>query len=168
MALALSTFPQLSPLLPLVKGSTGLLLSARSPSQVEYYFDAFHPSSFARAGMISPLTFVLPPGALYATGGQIVPEEDVLLAHTFDPILRKYGVPTRLVKGMIMLESEEGYVVCREGEVLDAAQTALLKVFGVEASLFGVKILGWWGEDAGCRLKSDDGFEEKGMTGGGD
>ena len=98
---------------------------------------------------------MLPPGAVYATGGQIEPEEDTLLSHTLEPMLRRYGVPTRLVKGRVMLGNEGGYTVCKEGEVLDAAQTALLKAFGVEASLFGVEILGWWGEDVGCHVEEE-------------
>ena len=80
----------------------------------------------------------------------------MLLSHTLEPMLRKYGVPTRLAKGKIMLENEKGHVICKEGEVLGAAQTALLKAFGVEASLFGVRIMGWWGEDIGCHLEKDD------------
>ena len=153
-ALALSTSPQLAPLLPLLKATTGLLFSPHPPSKIKSYFAAFHPTSFARAGAISPLTFVLPPGALYATGGQVEPEEDVLLSHTLEPMLRKNGIPTQLVKGRVMLEN--GYIVCREGEILGAAQTTLLKAFGVEASLFAVTIVGWWGEDIGCHFEKDD------------
>ena len=60
-----------------------------------------------------------------------------------------------------MLESDEGYIVCRKGEILGAAQTALLKVFGVEASSFEVRILGWWGKEVGCYLISDQERDEQ-------
>ena len=74
-------------------------------------------------------------------------EDDVPLSHTVEPTLRKLGVPTRLVKGRVQLEGE--FVVCREGDVLGARETTLLKMFGVAMSEFGVEIRAWWSAATG-------------------
>jgi mRNA turnover protein 4 len=62
-------------------------------------------------------------------GGEIAIEDDVPMAHSLEPELRKLNMPTTLVKGKITLENP--YTVCKEGEVLDSRQTRLLKLFGV-------------------------------------
>lgn len=64
--------------------------------------------------------------------------DDVPMSHGVEPMLRKWGVSTRLVRGKIELEAE--YKVCGEGEVLDSRQTAILKQFGVQASEFRVRV----------------------------
>lgn len=51
-------------------------------------------------------------------------------------------MPTRLVKGKVVLEDE--YVVCKEGQVLDSNQTALLKMFGVTTAEFRVKVRAYY------------------------
>ncbi len=47
-------------------------------------------------------------------------------------------MPTRLMKGKVMLDAD--YEVCREGQVLNSHQTALLKLFGVATAEFTVQI----------------------------
>lgn len=74
-------------------------------------------------------------------------EEDVPLAHSIEPTLRKLGVPTRLVKGRVELDSE--FVVCKEGEVLGSGQTTLLKMFGVAMAEFRVGVEAYWERDSG-------------------
>jgi len=51
-------------------------------------------------------------------------------------------MPTRLVKGAVVLEDE--YTVCREGEVLNSNQTALLKMFGVAMAEFRVVVRAYY------------------------
>lgn len=58
--------------------------------------------------------------------------------------LRKLGCPSKLVKGKVVLDAEEGWVVCREGEILGSRETGLLKMFGVQMSVFRVGVVGWW------------------------
>ena len=91
------------------------------------------------------------------------------MSHTLEPGLRKLGVPTRLVKGKVVLEmeadDEAGYVVCREGDRLDSRQTALLKMFGVRTSEFSVGVRGYWRKDDGG--VTDVNGEGGGVGGGG-
>lgn len=66
-------------------------------------------------------------------------EDDVPMAHSMEPELRKLGVPSRLERGKIILEGE--YEVCKEGQVLDSRQTRLLKLFGVATAEFRVQLV---------------------------
>jgi mRNA turnover protein 4 len=64
-----------------------------------------------------------------------------------EPTLRQLGMPTRLVKGIITLESE--YTVCKAGDTLDSKQTRLLKQFGVACAEFKVNLVGYWNKKNG-------------------
>ena len=129
-------------LAPHLSGTVGLLFSPRAPAAIKAYFAGFHPLDYARAGTTATRSFVLPAGVVYSRGGEIPSEEDLPLAHSIEPTLRKWGVPTRLVKGRVELEGE--YVVCQEGEVLGSGQTTLLKMFGVATAEFGVELKAYW------------------------
>jgi len=72
-------------------------------------------------------------------GGEIDEGDDVPMAHSLEPELRRLGMPTTLERGKIVLPEE--YVVCREGEVLDSRQTRLLKLFGVATAEFQVRLI---------------------------
>lgn len=72
-------------------------------------------------------------------GGEIPAENDVPMAHSLEPELRRLNVPTTLTKGKITLENP--YCVCNEGEVLDSRQTRLLKLFGVATADFTVQLV---------------------------
>lgn len=128
-------------------GNVALLLTNRPTDAITEYFANFSPVDFARAGTVAPRDFVIPPGVVYATGGAVPAEHDVPLGHTIEPELRRLGVPTRMVKGKVVLggdesgEGSEGYVVCKEGDVLDSRQTRLLKLFDTCMSEFKVRIV---------------------------
>lgn len=126
-------------------GTVGLLLTNRPAEEILAYFDNLAPVDFARAGVTASRSFSLPAGVLYATGGEVPAEHDVPLEHTIEPELRRLGVPTRMVKGRVVLGDESGegedYVVCKEGDILDSRQTRLLKLFSVCLSEFKVKVL---------------------------
>ena len=123
-------------------GAVGLIFTNREPAEILSYFDNYRPLDFARAGTVASRTFTIPAGVIYSRGGEIAVEEDVPLAHTIEPTLRKLGVPTRLVKGRVELESD--YEVCKEGATLGSAQTTLLKMFGVATAEFRVDIRAYW------------------------
>ena len=152
----------ISALAPHLHGSVGLLFTPRPPQSIISYFDNFLPQDYARAGTPASRSFTLPAGTVYSRGGEIEEEEDVPLAHSIEPTLRKLGVPSRLVKGLIELGEE--YTVCREGEVLGSGQTSLLKMFGVATAEFRVELRAYWTASTGdvAVLKAEG--EEKGET----
>ena len=125
----------------------GLLFSPVSPPELLAHFEAFRPADYARAGTVANRSFTLPRGVLYSRGGEILAEDDVPLAHSTEPGLRKLGLPTRLVKGKVELDAD--FQVCREGEVLGSGQTTLLKHFGVAMAEFRVEVVAWWERDTG-------------------
>lgn len=161
MAKALGGTPETSPgpntylLTPYLAGSVGLLFTPRPPADVVAFFAAFHPLDYARAGTRATRTFVIPAGTVHSRAGEVPAEEDLPLAHSIEPSLRKWGVPTRLVKGRVELENE--YTVCREGEVLGSGQTTLLKMFGVATAEFNVELKAYWSADTGTVVVLDDG-----------
>ena len=104
------------------------------------YFESYVQTDFARAGTASPRDFTIPAGLVCACGGEIPQEEDVPLAHSHEPTLRALDVPTRLIKGRIMLDQDHD--VCKEGDILNSKQTRLLKLFGVQTAEFKVRMLG--------------------------
>lgn len=126
-------------------GSVALLFTDRTPDAIQEYFSNFAPVDFARAGAVASRDFVIPTGVVYATGGAVPAEHDVPLGHTIEPELRRLGVPTRMVRGKVVLGEEsgegEGYTVCRAGQVLDSRQTRLLKLFDQCLSEFQVRVL---------------------------
>lgn len=132
-------------LTPHISGSVALLFTDRDPAAVQTYFATFTPVDFARAGAIAPRDFVIPSGVVYATGGAVPAEHDVPLGHTIEPELRRLAVPTRMVRGKVVLGEEdgsgEGYSVCKEGDVLDSRQTRLLKLFDQCLSEFKVRVM---------------------------
>jgi mRNA turnover protein 4 len=133
----------------------GLLFTDREPDTIKTYFDALSQVDFARAGTRATREFVIPPGVVYSTGGEVPAEHDVLVSHTLEPELRRLGVPTRMIKGKVVLggddsgDGSEGYVVCREGDVLDSRQTRLLKLFSICMSEFRVQLLARWSAATG-------------------
>lgn len=144
--------PNLHKLSPYLTGAVGLLFTNRAPESVIGYFESFRPLDFARAGTVSNRAFTIPNGLVYARAGEVPASEDQPLSHTIEPELRRLGVPTRLVKGKVMLEltdDQEGYQVCREGQKLDSRQTTLLKMFGVAISEFQVGLKARWERNSG-------------------
>ncbi|KAF7165557.1 hypothetical protein CNMCM5623_009742 [Aspergillus felis] len=156
--------PNLHKLSPYLTGAVGLLFTSRDPESVLSYFDAFRPLDFARAGTVSTRSFSIPNGQVYSRAGEIPASEDEPLSHTIEPELRKLGVPTRLVKGKVMLEltdGQEGFPVCKEGDVLDSRQTTLLKMFGVATAEFRIDLKAQWTRSTSevKILEKDEGME---------
>lgn len=119
-------------------GNVGLLFTNRAPAAIQDYFAQMAKTDFARAGTAATRSFEIPAGVVYSMGGEIDPEQDVPMAHSLEPELRKLNVPTSLTKGKITLENP--YLVCKEGQALDSRQTRLLKLFGVATAEFTVQL----------------------------
>ncbi|KAK9462859.1 ribosomal protein L10-domain-containing protein [Lipomyces oligophaga] len=145
-----------------IKGAVGLLMTNESPNDVQDYFAKFTKSDFPRAGQEAAVDFTLPAGIIYSRGGQIAPEDDLPLPHSLESMMRvQLEVPTTLKNGKIMIESE--YEVCSEGDVLDAKQTRLLKLFGIACADFKVRLVAYWtdGEVHVVQRNSEGNSEEE-------
>jgi len=123
------------------------LITSHPPEVVTDWFDSFIKTDFPRAGTIAPITFTIPSGPVYSRGGQIPIEDDSPLPHPLEPTLRALGMPTRLIKGVITLDSE--HTVCKEGDILDSKQTRLLKQFGIACAEFKINLVGYWNKTNG-------------------
>ncbi|KAJ4356590.1 mRNA turnover and ribosome assembly protein [Didymosphaeria variabile] len=132
----------LSKLAPYLVGNVGLFFTNREPSEVLEYFSAYSQTDFARAGVTATQTFTVPAGVVYSTGGQQPAEDDVALPHSQETTVRKWGMPTKLDKGKVILG--EPYTVCKEGQVLNSHQTALLKLFGVAMADFRIDLKAYY------------------------
>jgi mRNA turnover protein 4 len=131
----------------MIHGDVGLLITSHPPEVVTEWFDSFVKTDFPRAGAIASITFTIPAGTVYSRGGQVEAADDTPLPHSLEPVLRQLGMPTRLQKGIIVLDSE--HTVCKAGDVLDSKQTRLLKQFGVACSQFKVNLIGCWNKKNG-------------------
>ncbi|KAF7506219.1 hypothetical protein GJ744_012111 [Endocarpon pusillum] len=160
-------------LTPYLRGEVGLLCTHLAPAEVEGYFAGFRERDYARAGTRADTGFTIPRGelrmqqqfGLEGGGGSGGREEEEgrkeRIPVAVEPTLRKLGVPTRIVKGRVVLEGsaesgeegmeegEDGYVVCRPGDVLDSRQTTLLKMFGVRMAEFKVSLRAVWDKAGG-------------------
>jgi mRNA turnover protein 4 len=145
--------PGIEGLTKYLAGTVGLILTNRPVEAILAYLENFHPVDFARAGVAATRDFTIPAGVVYSTAGEIPAEHDVPMEHTIEPELRRLGVPTRMVKGKVVLGEEsgegEGYLVCKEGQILDSRQTRLLKLFSVCLSEFKVNVLAHWSSATG-------------------
>ncbi|KAI1608185.1 50S ribosomal protein L10 [Exophiala viscosa] len=149
--------PGVSALGPYLKGEVGLLFTSREPSEIEEYFDDYLNLDYARSGTTATQEIRIPPGELHTMYGVPGGEEDPLPLQ-IEPMLRKLGVPTRLVKGKVVLEEhpegsmddEEGYLVCKEGDTLDSRQTSILKIFGVRMSEFKIELIAVFDKNEGA------------------
>lgn len=149
--------PNLSRLSPYLKGNVGLLFTSRKPAEVLSHFATYSETDFARAGVTATHTFTVPAGIVHSRGGELPAEDDVPLAHSLEVTVRKWGMPTRLEKGKVMLDQD--YTVCKEGDTLNSQQTALLKLFGVAMAEFKVQMTAYYSA-ASEEVKEVDAMEE--------
>lgn len=132
----------LSKLSPYLVGNVGLFFTNRDPKDVLEYFAAYSQTDYARAGIQATQTFTVPAGVVHSRGGELAAEDDVPLPHSLEVTVRKWGMPTRLEKGKVMLDGD--YTVCKEGQTLNSHQTALLKLFGVAMADFKVDMKAYY------------------------
>jgi mRNA turnover protein 4 len=134
--------PNLAALTKHLNGNVGLLFTNREPAAVIEHFASYSKTDYARAGVTATQTFTVPAGTVHSRGGELAEEDDVPLPHSLEVTVRKWGMPTRLVKGKVTLDAP--YTVCKEGEVLNSHQTALLKLFGVAMADFRIDLKAYY------------------------
>ncbi|KAL6709189.1 mRNA turnover and ribosome assembly protein [Coniothyrium glycines] len=132
----------LSQLADYLQGNVGLLFTNREPSEIIEYFASYSQTDFARAGVVATQTFTVPAGTVHSRGGELAEDDDVPLPHSVETTIRKWGMPTRLDKGKIVLDAS--YTVCEEGKVMNSHQTALLKMFGVAMADFKIDLKAYY------------------------
>lgn len=132
----------LSQLSPYLVGNVGLFFTNRDPKEIIEYFSSYSQTDFARAGIPATQTFTVPAGVVYSRGGELPADDDVPLPHSQEITVRKWGMPTKLDKGKVVLDAP--YTVCKEGQILNSHQTALLKLFGVAMADFKVDMKAYY------------------------
>ncbi|PVI01450.1 mRNA turnover protein-like protein 4 [Periconia macrospinosa] len=132
----------LSQLSKYLVGNVGLFFTNRDPQDIIEYFSAYAQTDFARAGVTATRTFTIPAGVVYSRGGELAAEDDVQLPHSQEVTVRKWGMPTKLDKGKVVLDAP--YTVCKEGQTLNSHQTALLKLFGVAMADFKIDLKAYY------------------------
>ena len=144
-------------LAPYLTGEVGLLFTNRQPGEIAAFFATRTERDYARAGTVADEGITIPHGELTTKYG-VEGGEDDPLPMSIEPTLRKLGVPTKLVRGKVVLEggAEEGfgmesngYVVCREGDTLDSRQTTILKIFGIRMAEFRVQLRASFEKESG-------------------
>lgn len=139
-----------------MKGEIGLLFTNREPQEIEDYFKTYSELDYARSGAVASQAFRIPAGELHTAYGVEGGEEDPL-PMSIEPTLRRLGVPTKIVRGKVFLEerpddamdTEEGYEVCKEGDVLDSRQTSILKIFGMRMAEFTIDLKAVYNKNIG-------------------
>lgn len=104
----------------LLEGDVGLLFTNEEPHVVTEWFESFKRADFARSGNKTEHTFELPAGPINLTPDDPAP-------HSMEPQFRKLGMTTSLIRGVPTLGAP--HVVCTKGDVLNANQVQLLKLF---------------------------------------
>jgi len=158
MQLALGRTPEeeqksgLAKLSQLVSGSRGLLFTSKPESEVLSYFQSFRSPHYARSGTTCPRAYKLAAGTLPATK----------CPHPMEPMLRKLGLPTRLIQGKVELLND--VEVTRKGDALTPEQCKILQIFGVRVANFRIQILHQWNAENGS-IKDYEVEEEDGAEG---
>jgi len=134
--------PNISQLAPHLTGNVGLLFTTREPQSVLDWFSEYSQIDFARAGGTATRTITIPQGVVYSRVGEVPQDEDVPVPNSQEVVLRKWGMPTRLEKGKVILDGD--WTLCKEGEELNSNQTALLKLFGITMAEFRIRVLAYW------------------------
>lgn len=165
-----------SQLLQKLKGQVGLLFTDSTPQETVDWVDSFEKPDFSRAGSRATREVILPSGPIYMYN-----DPSSTFPASMDPQLRKLGLTTTLVKGVPSLGTP--HLVCRKGDKLTAEQVSddlqirslpdlscqaqLLKLIGVQMSLFKVRLVGRWSEDeqwvevAGFAVEDDEAASEE-------
>jgi mRNA turnover protein 4 len=119
-----------------LKGSdVGLLLTSRPHAEVQAYFDGMVAQDYPRAGATAPVEVIVKNEQLEHFPASMLES------------LRKLGMPVEMLKGKIVLQPqcvEDGWRLCRSGEVLTAEKCKLLTQLEQKLAEFRVKLVCRW------------------------
>lgn len=137
-----------------IRGKIGLFFTRLPQQEVLQMFEQFEVLDYARTGSKATEDFELPEGPVQGPTGPLV--------HTLEPLLRRYGMPTKLNKGVVELIAD--HVVCKQGDTLSPGQAALLRVFDVKMAAFKMTLLCCWASEGDkiTVLAEDDSDDEEG------
>lgn len=145
--------PGLAALARQLSGTRGLLATSKGPEEVAAFFADFTETHYARSGFRCKEHYKLAAGTLPADR----------CPHPMEPMLRRLGLPTKLVQGKVELLNEVH--VARAGDVLTPEQCKILQIFGVKLAQFQVKLVAHWHDGAVSEMDgaedSDDDEEEQ-------
>ncbi|KAF1743200.1 hypothetical protein MXB_1156, partial [Myxobolus squamalis] len=110
------------------------------------YFNQLSIPEFARAGAVATKSIILSQGQ--STCLNSGPYEK--MKFTMEVLLRKLLVPVSVKNGVINLEND--FQICSEGDILTPNQSSLLKLFGHKLANFNVKLIASWHKDKEGRI----------------
>ena len=120
-----------------ISESVGLLCTSRPKEEVLEYFDNLVEPDFARAGFVSPKD-------VYITNEMLANHPVSMMEQQF----RKQGLPVKIDNGkIVLLDGQEKYRICKEGETLSPEKCKALSHFGIKLSEFRVKLVCHWSKD---------------------
>lgn len=138
MQLALGKTPEeeqksgLAKLAQTISGTRGLLFTDKSQEEVAEYFSTYRAQHFARSGFQCAGNYKLAAGTLPADR----------CPHPMEPLLRKVGLPTKLVQGKVELLNDVNVAV--KGDTLTPEQCKIMQIFGVKLAQFKLHLLYAW------------------------
>jgi mRNA turnover protein 4 len=97
-------------------GNVGLFFSDQNPTEIDDFFLNAKQVDYARTGCKSTLEFSLEKGPLIISA--------LPVPHNMEPHLRKLGLPTELIQGVVHLRSD--HTICKVNDVLTPEQSHLL------------------------------------------
>jgi mRNA turnover protein 4 len=120
-----------------ISESVGLLCTSRPKEEVLEYFDNLVEPDFARAGFVSPRD-------VHITNEMLADHPVSMMEQQF----RKQGLPVKIDNGkIVLLDGQEKYRLCKEGETLSPEKCKALSHFGIKLSEFRVKLVCHWSKD---------------------
>ncbi|CAI4226265.1 unnamed protein product [Auanema sp. JU1783] len=120
-----------------LKGNCGLMFTNLSSAEVKKFFDDLKIADYARAGEVATQTVAFPQGPLEK------------MAFSMEPQLKKLGLPTQMVKGVIELTKD--FEVCVADKPIGAESAKILKLFEIKMAFFQVKLKAFWSKKSGFK-----------------